>query len=333
MRFGQLEMSSLFLFVGLLVVFYVWTIRRRKKLLENFAQKNLISDLVFNLNVHSHLVKNILLAGVFIFSVLALMRPQWGFKWQDIKKEGVDILLVVDVSKSMLTEDIKPNRLERTKLAVKDLVKRLRGDRIGLIAFAGTAFMTCPLTVDYSGFLLALDDLDTHVIPRPGTDIAVALKEVIKGYDRAKNKYKAAVIITDGENFEGDPLAVAKEAKARGILLYTIGVGTKDGELVRTRNDQGEYEFLKDKNGNFVKSRLEENTLQQIALTTGGVYVRASGVEFGLDFIYKNHLSQMEKSEFKSKMEKRYTERFQYPLGIALVLLIAESLITTRKRM
>jgi len=232
----------------------------------------------------------------------------------------------------MLTEDVKPNRLERSKLAVKDLVKKLQGDRVGLVAFAGSAFLVCPLTVDYSGFLLALDDLNTQTIPSGGTAIASVIQESIKSYDKIPSKYKAIVIITDGENLQGDPIVVAKEAKKNGIKISCIGIGTREGELIRIVNEGGQQEFLKDKEGHFVKSRLNEKLLQEIALTTDGMYIRASGAQFGLDTIYEKRLSKMEKREFKSQMDKRYHERFQIPLALAFVLLIAETCIDNRKR-
>jgi Ca-activated chloride channel family protein len=191
----------------------------------------------------------------------------------------LDILIVIDTSKSMLTTDVKPNRLERTKLAVKDLVKKLNGDRIGLLAFAGDAFLICPLTVDYGGFLMSLDDINVGTIPRGGTAIGKALENAIKGFDNTPSQYKAIIVLTDGENLEGDPIHWAKEAKQKGIKVFCVGIGTQDGELIQIENDKGEKEFLKDSSGNFVKSRLDESLLQQIALETGGAYVQASGIE------------------------------------------------------
>jgi len=201
-----------------------------------------------------------------------------------------------------------------------------------LIAFAGDAFITCPLTNDYAGFLLSLEDLSTASVPRGGTFLGSAIREATKSYRNVPSQYKALVLITDGENLEGDPLAAAKDAKEKGIKIFCIGIGTQEGELIRVKNDQGEYEFLKDKSGNFVKSRLNEEILQKMALLTDGMYVRASGAEFGLDLIYDERLSKMEKREIKSEKEKRYFDRFQYPLAFALLFLIADALISTRKK-
>lgn len=313
-------------------VFLWWANKRKEKIMRRFIEKQLIEDVAASFSRNRQTLKNILMVIVFFFSIMALARPQWGFQWQEVKRHGLDILVAIDTSKSMLTEDVRPNRLERTKLAVKDLVKLLKGDRIGLIAFSGDAFMVCPLTVDYGGFLLALGDVDTQTIPRGGTSIASALKEAIKGYDETQAKYKAVIIITDGENLEGDPIAAAKEAKEKGIKVFCIGIGTKEGEVIRVQNEQGSFEFLKDSQGNFIKSRLNENLLQEIALTTGGVYVRASGAEFGLELVYNEQLSKMEKRDIESKMEKRFHERFQFPLGIAIFILAMETWLSSRRK-
>ena len=323
--------------------------RRRGKILERFAENQLLAEVVPGMNPQRSFWKNIFLAGVFIFAVLALARPQWGFEWQEVKRRGLDILLVVDTSKSMLTADVKPNRLERTKLAIKDLLKKLNGDRAGLIAFAGDAFMVCPLTVDYAGFMLGLNDLDVHTVGRGGTNLSRAIEEAIRaclprqtsgrqGYDAARNEYKAIILVTDGDDLEGDALAAAREAKEKGIKIYGIGIGTPEGELIQFVNERGETEFLKDSAGNFVKSRLNENLLRQIALTTGGMYVRASGAEFGLDFIYEHELTKLpigslreEKRDIEQKMKKHYQERFQIPLAVAFILLLIETCLPVRK--
>ncbi|MDZ4241675.1 MAG: VWA domain-containing protein, partial [Candidatus Omnitrophota bacterium] len=256
---------------------------------------------------------------------------QWGFELQEVKRQGIDILLAIDVSKSMLTEDVKPNRLERTKLAVKDLIKKLKGDRIGLIGFAGDAFLFCPLTVDYGGFLLSLEDLDVTSVPRGGTNLSQAMSEALKEYENVPAKYKAVVIVTDGENLEGDPLAMARRAKEKGIKVYCVGIGTKEGDLVRVQDMVGGHEFLKDENGNFVKSRLNEDLLQKVALATGGMYVRASGAQFGLDMIYDRELAKMERRDLETRVEKKYFDRFQVPLALALVLLVWETCLVPRK--
>ncbi len=322
---NPLTLNLLWLLIPLMV-FFAWALKRRRQKTSLFIEERLLPEIVegwdnFKADKRSY----ILIVLVVAFSILAMARPQWGFEWRKIKRQGLDIFVVVDVSKSMLTADVKPNRLQRTKLAVQDLIKELKGDRIGLIAFAGDAFLVCPLTEDYSGFMLSLDDLGVDTVPRGGTNIARAIEVAIKSYEDTPAKYKVVIVITDGENLEGDPIAVAKQAKKKGIKVYCIGVGTKEGDLIQIPDGRGGMEFLKDNKGNFVKSRLNEKLLERIALITGGVYVKSSGANFGLDFIYKKELSKLEKRDIESRLEKRYHERFQIPLAIALILLVVDT--------
>ncbi len=332
MKFAQPQLINLLWPVLLLALFLWWGLGRKKEIMKRFVAENLFKDIASNRHLQNEILKKVFLVFVFFFSVIAFARPQWGFKWHEVKRQGLDIIIAIDVSKSMLADDVKPNRLERAKLAVRDLIKKLKGDRLGLVAFSGSSFLACPLTSDYGGFVLALDDLSSKTISRGGTSLSSAIQQSIKGYEKIPSQYKIVVIITDGENLEGDPIAAAENAKRAGIKIFCIGIGTSEGELIRFKNDKGEYEFLKDNQGNFVKSRLDENILKRIALMTGGAYVRSQGAEFGLDYIYEKRLSRMEKRDIESKMRKQYTERFQIPLAIALMLLIFESMISSRKR-
>jgi Ca-activated chloride channel family protein len=231
----------------------------------------------------------------------------------------------------MLAEDVKPNRLERAKYAVKDLLKKLNGDRIGLIAFAGTAFLQCPLTVDYNGFMMSLDAMDVNTIPRGGTAISQAIKEALRSYKGGMKKYQVLVLITDGENHEGDVLALAEQAKKEGIKIFCIGIGTKEGELIPVTDENGNKSFLKDAHGTVVKSRLDEHTLQKIALLTGGSYVRATNTQFGLDLIYDEKLAHMERRELESKLSKQYEDRYQWFLAVGMLLLALELFISERR--
>ena len=300
--------------------------------MQKFAKGELLSEIAASFDYQKQRLKAVLVLLILLCGVLALMRPQWGFQWQELKRRGLDILIAIDTSKSMLATDVKPNRLERSKLAVKDLIKKLEGDRIGLIAFAGTAFLQCPLTVDYDGFLLALDDLSVNTIPRGGTSISQAIDVALKSYEGGQKKYKILVIITDGEDHEGDVVRAAERAHKENVKIFCIGIGTTEGELIQLTDEAGHKMFLKDKEGNVVKSRLNEELLKKIALTTGGTYVRSSGAEFGLDFIYEDKISKMEKREIKSQMAKLYDERFQIPLAIALILLVVEMFIPDTKK-
>jgi len=332
LRFAQSYYAFGFWAIVGLIVFFIWAAHHRKMLLERFAEKELLDEIASSVNFKRQTLKHVLIVLALILSVLALMRPQWGFQWRKVKRKGLDIVIALDVSKSMLATDVKPNRLKRSKLAVKDLVKKLNSDRIGLIAFSGTSFLQCPLTVDYSGFLLALDDLDVNTIPKGGTSISSAIKLATQIFEGTQKKHKILVIITDGEDHEGNPLAASEFARKEKLKIYSIGIGTPEGELIQIRDERGKKTFLKDKEGNVVKSRLNEEILQQIALNTNGAYVRSSGAEFGLDYIYEQKLSSIEKREIKAKMSKFYYERFQIPLALALLLLVVEPFVSDRKR-
>lgn len=332
MQFADFNLIYLFWLVLLLIIFLVYRFQVYQKLLNNFAESKLLNEIADTGQIKLRQRRFVLLVIAFVLSIVALMRPQWGFEWQEVRREGIDILLAIDTSKSMLTQDVRPNRLERTKLAVKDLVRKLKGDRIGLIAFAGDAFLMCPLTVDYNGFLLSLNDLDTDTVPRGGTNIETAIKEGLKSYEKVNPKYKAIVVMTDGDNLEGDPMSVTKKAKEQNVRIYSIGIGTREGELIQITDDKNQKTFLKDDNGNYVKSRLNEKLLEDVALATGGAYIRASGAEFGLDTIYEEQLMKMEKQEFQNKMQKKYFERFQIPLGLAFIFLCAESFLALKRR-
>ncbi|MDD5496302.1 MAG: VWA domain-containing protein [Candidatus Omnitrophica bacterium] len=315
-----------------LLVFYILVMKRRKNLMGKFADQKLMQGAAPSASAGKKIFKAILVSVALCLGLYALARPQWGFEWQEVKRSGLDILIAVDVSKSMLAQDIKPNRLERTKFAIKDLLRKLNGDRIGLIAFAGTAFLQCPLTIDYNGFLLTLDDLSTSTIPRPGTSISSAIREAIQVFKGPEKKYKALVIITDGEDLEGDALKAAGEAALAGIKIYCVGVGTAEGELIPAGYDSGERKYLADRSGNIVKTRLNEDILKRIAISTGGSYVHATPADFGLGLLYDKSISQMEKRDIETKMRKRYEERYQIFLAIALVLLFLEPLISDRRR-
>lgn len=332
MQFEHTFMFHGFWGLAALIFFLWWAHKRHHHLMQKFIDSKLMKHVAQNYMGSSRVIKSLLLVAVLAFAILALARPQWGFEWQEVKRQGIDVMVIVDVSKSMLTQDVRPNRLERTKLAVLDLLKKLKGDRIGLVAFAGDAFLMCPLTSDYDGFALSLNDLTTNSVPRGGTNMDRALEVAMKSFDEIESQYKAVIVITDGDNHEGNPVEQANKAKSEGVRIYTIGIGTKEGELIQLSNIQGQTQFLKDEGGNFVKSRLNERLLQQIALLTDGVYVKSSGAEFGLDYIYENDLAKLEKREIESKMQKRFFERFQWPLSLALFLLCMESCLTTRRR-
>jgi Ca-activated chloride channel family protein len=303
----------------------------RRKALERFAGSRLIGEIAGSRDERKVSLKRWVFVAALLFAVLALMRPQYGYGWREVRRQGLDILIALDTSKSMLAQDVLPDRLERSKLAITDLVKELEGDRIGLIVFSGTAFLQCPLTVDYSGFLLSLKDVGVDTIPVGGTSISNAIYTAISSFEGAKGKHKILIIITDGEDLEGGVEKAVMKARAEDVMISCVGIGSPEGDLIPVRENGGTV-FLKDPRGNVVKTRLNEDVLESIAVSTGGMYVRSTGAEFGLDLIYEKKLSGLEKQEFESRMEKLYRERFQIPLGIALLLFLLEPVIGDRKK-
>jgi Ca-activated chloride channel family protein len=231
----------------------------------------------------------------------------------------------------MLAEDVKPNRLERSKLAVEDLIKQLHGDRIGLVAFAGSAFVQCPLTLDYEAFAESLHAVNVGIIPKGGTALAEAISTGMEAFEGHQGKHEALILITDGEDHEGKIDDAAKQAADQGVKIYTVGIGTPDGELIPITVD-GQQTFLKDRRRQVVKSRLDEETLQKVATTTGGAYVHAAGSDLGLDEVYTEFIGKMEKRELQSTMQRRFEDRFQLPLLIAVALLVIEPLVGDRRR-
>ncbi len=306
---------------------------RRCKMTARFIQEHLLDELAQGFSKKHYRLKAIFFLAAFVLMVAALSRPQWGFSLRPVKRHGLDIMVVIDVSKSMLTRDVLPSRLERTRLAIKDLIIKLNGsDHIGLIAFAGDAMVMCPFTYDYNGFLLSLDDLSVGSIPRPGTNISQAIDESVKAYQGMADSDKAVVLVTDGEDQEGDAVQAAHKAKEKGVRIFTVGVGTRQGDLVQVTKSDGQTEFLKDAQGNVVKSRLNENLLQQIAYITDGVYIRIGATQFGLDYLYDRQLSKLKKHDAQEKTARLYDERFQWPLTLAFMFLLAEAAFLDRKR-
>ncbi|MBD3379693.1 MAG: VWA domain-containing protein [Candidatus Omnitrophica bacterium] len=332
MRFAAPFMTAWLWTVPAVIVFFIYAGKARRKALKRFASERLLSDIAGSFDPGRRRLRQTMLTFALLFMALSLMRPQWGFRWQEVKRKGLDILVALDTSNSMLAEDVAPNRIERSRLAIKDLVKKLHGDRIGLIVFSGTAFLQCPLTVDYNGFMLSLNDVSVESIPVGGTSIARAIYTAIDSYEGGTQDQKVLIIITDGEDLEGGLEKAVQAAKARNIRIYCVGIGTPEGELIPVTDGSGKTVFLKDEQGNVVKTRLVEDTLKRMALETGGIYVRASGAEFGLDLIYEKGLSQMEKRDFESKMQKQYFDRFQLPLAFALFLILAEVFVSEKKK-
>jgi Ca-activated chloride channel homolog len=329
MKFAQ----PLWLLVGLAAcAFAMWRYRRsdrrQRAALTTFASQHLVERLTRSMSPGRRVLKRILVVTGIACLFLALARPQAGFRWEESKRKGLDIFFAVDTSKSMLAQDVKPDRLTRAKMAVTDLVDKLNGDGVGLIAFAGRAFLQSPVTLDYDAFRESLNALDTTIIPRPGTDIAAAIHEAQAAFHTQTDRDKILVLVTDGEDLAGNAITAAEAAAKDGVKIFTVGVGSANGELIPI----GEGEFAKDANGQIVKSKLDEATLKKIAEVTGGMYQPLGHQGEGLNAIYTQGLASFTRHDLATRQHRVYLERFQWPLLAALLCFVADWLIGTRKR-
>lgn len=306
-------------------------IRRREKLLSKLIDRSLWPHVIPDRKQSGIRRKQIVWLLALALCILALARPQWGFSWMEVSRKGLDVMVVLDTSNSMLAEDIKPNRLKQAQWGIEDLVRILNGDRIGLLCFAGGNFLQCPLTIDYAAFMMTLNDVYAGMIPRGGTAITPALNKAIDSFDSSSNADKAIVLITDGENHEGNPVSLLDKLKEKNIRVYSIGVGTREGELIPSTDDQ-QQGYLKDRQGRVVKTALNEAPLRELALGTGGIYVRSAPGDFGFDRIVRDGLSRLTKDEQESRMVKAYEDRFMWLAGAALLLFITEAFTTERNQ-
>ena len=260
------------------------------------------------------------------------MRPQWGNQLVKVTRTGIDIVFVIDVSRSMLAEDILPSRLEKAKIQLTGFMDKIKGDRVGLVMFAGSSFVACPLTLDYNALKLFIDLLSPEMVQRQGTLIGSALQTARKCFNVKEKKHKAIVLLTDGEDHGQAPLKEAKRCHQEGIRIYTIGVGKKEGEPIPVKNKNAQVvDYLKDSRGNIVMSRPDEGTLKKIALETGGKYIFSKYGELGLEDIYQD-IQKLDKKDLGSKKFKRKEDRFQYFVALLLVILIVENLLSERKK-
>ena len=314
-----------------LIAFFWWAWRERQRLMTQFIQARLLPGLISGVSPTRLKVRFALLIAAFVFLILALARPQWGFNWEESKQKGLDIVVAIDTSKSMLAEDIAPNRLQRAKLAALDLMQLAQSDRLGLVAFAGGAFLQCPLTIDDSAFRQSVEALDVNIIPQGGTALAEAIDTALTAFKEGEN-FKVLVIFTDGEDNDENALEAAEAAAKEGMKIFTIGIGTAEGELLRVKDAKGRTDYIRDDQGNVVKSRLNESLLQQIAgATDGGFYLPMRGAKT-IDTLYENGLAPLPKSEGQEKLVKRMHERYHWPLAAAIVLLFVEILLPERSR-
>ena len=306
---------------------------RQYAALARFVSGHLRSQLTQSVSIARRRAQRGLMLTSLLLLFVALAEPLVGFRWEEISRRGNDIVIAVDTSRSMSTPDVKPDRLTRAKLAIDDFTRRLDGDAVGLVAFAGDAFLVCPITLDYGAFHESLNAVDTDIIPRGGTNIASAIHEAQAALRRRPGSDKILILVTDGEDLEGDALIAAQAAARQDSLkIYTIGVGTAQGDLIPVSADRGSG-FVKDDSGAFVKSRLDEDALKAIAAATGGLYAPLGAQGEGLDTIYQARLAPLLKHDLASRQQRVYIERYQWPLAGSLTLLLLSQIIGNRRRL
>ncbi|MDZ7266384.1 MAG: VWA domain-containing protein [candidate division KSB1 bacterium] len=332
-RFANDTALYLLFSLPLLMVFFYFVQRWRRAALARFGNLLLLEQLMPALSHKRRVWKQVLLLLALGFMILALARPQVGTALEEVKREGVDVMIAIDVSESMYAEDVPPNRLAKARHEVVSLIDKLQGDRVGLIAFAGEAFVQCPLTLDYGAAKIFLEVLEPGLIPTPGTALGKAIALALQSFENTERQYKVLILITDGESHDEDTMAMAAEAERQGVVIYTVGIGSTRGVPIPVVDAQGNRtgEFKRNRSGEVVVTKLDELTLEKIALQTGGKYHRASSGEAELDRIYEE-IAQMEKKELASLKFSHYEERFQYVLPFALVLLLVELLLSERRK-
>lgn len=332
MRFEHPEVLWLLLAVGPgLTAFFGWSWRTRRRLIRQFVRSRLLAHLTVGVSTTRQKLRLALLVAAVALLVVVLARPQWGFDWEEVRQRGLDIVVALDTSKSMLAADVAPNRLARAKLAVLDLLKQARTDRLGLVAFAGAAFLQCPLCVDDEAFRQCLEAIEVGVIPEGGTALAEAILTAQTAFKQSGDNFKVLVLFSDGEDHDGRALAVAKEAARTGLKIFTVGVGTPEGEVLQVRDSQGHLDYVRDSANQVVKSRLNEPLLRQIAEATGGFYLRLAGGDT-MRLLYERGLAPLPKTTEGVKQVRRWHERFQWFLAAAILLLVAEVFVPERKR-
>jgi len=332
MRFESPTNFLILIGVLLLAAFVFWALARKRKLLQRFGDIPLIMKNAPYISFARQASKSTLLILALVLVVVALARLQFGTHLELLKREGIDLMIALDVSNSMLAQDMKPNRLVKAKQEINAIIDRLKGDRIGLVAFAGEAFVQCPLTLDYSAARFLLNSIDNLSVSQQGTSLSAAMERSASGFEKLEKKHKVLLLLTDGEDQEGGVIEAAEECRKEGIKIYTVGIGNPQGEPIPILDRKGaQLGFKKDENGEVVVSRLDETTLQKLALATGGKYYRATAGEMELEKIF-DEITKMEKKELEGTLVTRFDDRFQWPLLLAIMLIVTEFFVPERKK-
>ncbi len=318
--------------IPLFIILFMLMKRWKKKSLKNFGESFLIKQLMPDASKHKLNIKFLILMIAYIFLVLGLANPQIGSKLEKVKRKGSDLIIALDVSNSMLAQDIKPSRLEKSKNAISQLIDKLTNDRIGIIVFAGKPYVQLPITTDYGAAKMFLSTINTNIISSQGTDIGAAIELAYNSFgdtdNKKDNKNKSIIIISDGEDQEDNAVEISKNVAGKGITINTIGIGSTQGAPIPVSMQSNR--FKKDRQGNTVITKLNQTMLEQIASTGNGIYVQANNTEIGLNKIFRK-IDKLNKKEYESKVFTEYEDRFQYFIAISLFLLILELFIFERK--
>lgn len=325
-RFANPEYLYLLLGALLLAAMYVWSSRRRKARLARFGADTTLKSLMPEYSPRRGRYKFIIFTVAWCLVVLALARPQLGSKLREVRRTGIEIVVAVDVSNSMLARDFEPNRLERTKYAIGRLLEGLQQDQIGLVAFAGDAYMQLPITSDYLTARNFVRELSTDMVSRQGTNIGAAIDLAASSFSSGSEGARVIIVISDGEDHDSDPIPAAQRAADKGIKIYTIGIGTPEGAPIELPGG----DFIRDEKGEIVVTHLDEQTLEHIALSTGGAYIRSDSKSVGLAEIVEQ-INKTQKQDLTSTIFEEFDEQYRYPLGAALLLLVLEVFILGRK--
>ena len=328
-RIANPEYLYALLVIPALIAFFWYSRIQRRKALALFGQKDILSVLMPNVSAYRPVLKFIVLMVALASIILGVSRPQFGSKLKTEKRKGIELIIALDVSNSMMAEDIQPNRLERAKRAISQLVDKLSNDKIGLIVFAGDAYIQLPITADYVSAKLFLNAISPQMVPTQGTAIGAAIELGMKSFNPQSTCSKAMIIITDGENHEDDAVGAATAAAKQGIVVYTIGMGLPQGAPIPDTSN-GIKTYRKDKSGNTVVTKLDEAMLQQIAQAGKGAYIRANNAQVGLNSLF-SEVNKMEKSELETQVYADYDDKFQYFIGLGLLLILLDFMILERR--
>ena len=332
MSFGAPQWFWALLGLPLLVLLFGRAERRSAQRLHAFVSPRLVPELTGKVDRMRRYLRFALQLAALALGIVSLAQPRWGYSFEEARRKGIDLLCAVDTSRSMLSNDVQPNRLERVKLATQDLINQLEGDRVGLIAFAGRAFIQAPLTIDYGAVVEAINDLSTETIPEGGTNISEAITLAIKTYGKSATGNRALVIFTDGEELSGDALKTAKAAADAGVRIFTVGVGTPQGSLIPIQAQSAQSAFVKDAQGQVVKSKLDEKRLREIAETAEGFYLHLENGPHTMQQLIGEGVGKMKAADIDVRLARRPIERYEWPLGFAVLALGVSVMIGERKR-